>query len=131
MRRGALILAAVVALLAPAGAAAQSTSPFSSTPLPDVQSDPQPAVTVSSSSTGDDDGGLASWQEVLIVAAGGLLLVGIGWLIVGDARRRAPAGPPGPEQEATRVRREEDLRRRKERSRAATKRSRQARKRNR
>jgi hypothetical protein len=131
MRRGVLILLALAALLAPAAAVAQtSTGGALSSPLPDVQSDPQPAVTVSSSGN-DGDGGLQSWQEVLIVAAGGLLLVGIGWLIVGDARRRAPAGAPEPAQAAARVRREEDLRRRKERSRAATKRSRQARKRNR
>jgi hypothetical protein len=37
----------------------------------------------------DGNGGLATWQEVLIFCAGLVLLAGIGFAIVGDARDRA------------------------------------------
>lgn len=35
------------------------------------------------------NGGLKSWQEILIVLAGIVLIAGIGFAIVGDARERA------------------------------------------
>jgi hypothetical protein len=37
----------------------------------------------------DGNGGLKTWQEVLIFCAGLVLLAGIGFAIVGDARERA------------------------------------------
>jgi hypothetical protein len=37
----------------------------------------------------DGNGGLKTWQEVLIFCAGLVLLMGIGFAIVGDARERA------------------------------------------
>ena len=39
--------------------------------------------------TDSGNGGLKTWQEVLIFAAGVILLAGIGFAIVGDARDRA------------------------------------------
>jgi hypothetical protein len=39
--------------------------------------------------TSSGDGGLKTWQEVLIFCAGLILLAGIGFAIVGDARERA------------------------------------------
>jgi hypothetical protein len=39
--------------------------------------------------TDSGNGGLKTWQEVLIFAAGLILLAGIGFAIVGDARDRA------------------------------------------
>jgi hypothetical protein len=45
-------------------------------------------------------GGLKTWQEVLIFAAGLVLLAGIGFAIVGDARERARRVGRGREPEA-------------------------------
>jgi hypothetical protein len=39
--------------------------------------------------TTSGNGGLKSWQEILIFGAGLVLLIGIGFAIVGDARDRA------------------------------------------
>ena len=39
--------------------------------------------------TSSGNGGLKTWQEILIFAAGLILLAGIGFAIVGDARERA------------------------------------------
>jgi hypothetical protein len=39
--------------------------------------------------TSSGNGGLKTWQEVLIFTAGLILLTGIGFAIVGDARERA------------------------------------------
>jgi hypothetical protein len=87
MRRP-LALAAVLWVLAPT-AAAFAQSPFA--PLPQAQEPTQTATTSgSSSSTTDDSGGLKSWQEVLIFMGGVVLIMGIGYAIVTDARRNAP-----------------------------------------
>ncbi|HEU4976661.1 MAG TPA: hypothetical protein VFT50_16325 [Baekduia sp.] len=123
-----VLLLCVVALAAPAAASAQSSSPFA--PLPPAQpSTPAPSAPVNAGA--QDGGGLKGWQELLIVAAGGILLVGIGYAIVGDARRAAPVEEPTAELAASRAKREEDAHRRKQRARAASKRARAARKRNR
>jgi hypothetical protein len=85
--RRPLAIAAVLCLLA-APAAALAQNPFG--PLPQAQ---QPTTTTSttggSTSTGDS-GGLKSWQEILIFMGGVVLIVGIGYAIVTDARRNAP-----------------------------------------
>jgi hypothetical protein len=48
-----------------------------------------------SSSGGSDSGGLGSNAQVALFALGGVLLAGIGWVIVRDARHAAPnAGAP-------------------------------------
>src|SRR3954454_98441 len=86
MRTAATVLASAALLGAPASAFAQA-NPF--TPLPQAQSTPTEVV-VPPPSNSSDSGGLADWQEILIFGAGLILLVGIGWAIASDARRRAP-----------------------------------------
>lgn len=82
MRTAALILVSLVAL---AGPAAAQQSPFA--PLPQGQPAEPPPVVVAPDSTDD---GLKTWQELLIFGAGLILLGGIAWAIVTDARRKAP-----------------------------------------
>jgi hypothetical protein len=76
------------ALLAPAGALAQS-SPFG--PIPQAPPEPTPTVVDAGS---DDDEGLSRSQEILIGVAGFVLLIGIGYAIVRDARANAPVDDP-------------------------------------
>jgi hypothetical protein len=78
-------MVAVLALtLAPAGVAhAQIGGPSAPSPL--TQPEPPPPV-----DTGLDDEGLTSWQQALIFVAAGVVLAGIGFVIVRDARRAAP-----------------------------------------
>jgi hypothetical protein len=87
LRRRILPIAAILCLLAlPAGAWAQN--PFA--PLPQAQQ-PQPTTTTGSGSTTSSGGdGLKSWQEILIFMGGIVLIGGIGYGIVMDARRSAP-----------------------------------------
>jgi len=77
-------------LTGPTAAALAQQSPFQPLPPPS-QTTETPTVTVApppvSSSSG---GGLKSWQETLLFAAGLILLLGIGWAIASDARKRAP-----------------------------------------
>ena len=129
-RRFTLLICLVCALALPAGLAhAQDSSPFA--PLPQARPAGATPTATSSTSTTGDDGGLKGWQEVLIFAGGGILLVGIAWAIVSDARSHAPVEDDTEEQHASKLRKEEDIKRRKARNRAAEKRARQARKRNR
>jgi hypothetical protein len=127
MLRRSTLLICLLALALPVAAHAQS-SPFG--PLPPAAPAPQqtPTVTNGTTSTGDD--GLAGWQQLLIFGSGGILLLGIAWLIVRDAREVAPTITTEDQLE-TRERREADVKRRKAKNRAATKRSRAARKKNR
>ena len=127
LRRVSLLLC-LLALAVPSAAVAQSDNPFGPLQLPPVDTTPQsePQTTTSSS----DEGGLKSWQEVLIILAGGILIVGIGWAIVADARHNAPVTESEGQTEAAK-RRELDHKRRKTQARAAGKRQRAARKRNR
>ena len=89
-RLTSLIALALVAaaLLAPTAAFAQG-SPF--TPLP--QPAPQPVPTVVAADDDEDDG-LNRTQEILIGLAGVVLLGGIAWAIVRDARTNAPVDDP-------------------------------------
>jgi hypothetical protein len=87
------VLATVLALALAPAALAQG-SPFA--PLPPAQTDPGTTVqTVSGAS--NDGGGLKAWQEILIFAAGVVLIGGIGYAIVSDARERAPVKQPAPD----------------------------------
>lgn len=86
MRRTVPFLASL-ALLAPSGAALAQDNPLG--PLPQGPSSPTPTV-VAPKNSSDGGGGLETWQELLIFAAGVVLLAGIGFAIVSDARRRAP-----------------------------------------
>lgn len=126
MLRRFTLLICLAACIVPVAAHAQS-SPFAPLP-PAVTQPPAQTVTTSSTSTSDDDG-LAAWQQVLIFAGGGILLIGIAWAIVSDARSNAPVEDEAGE--AARVVREENRKRQKARNRAAAKRSRASRKRNR
>jgi hypothetical protein len=128
-RRFTLLICLLAALAVPVAAAHAQDSPFA--PLPPATTTPEETPTVSSTNTSSDDGGLKNWQELLIFAGGGILLLGIGWAIVTDARNAAPAQDDSEDTRASKAQREEDLKRRKARNRAAAKRSRAARKRNR
>jgi hypothetical protein len=86
--RRPLALAVVLFVLAPP-VAALAQSPFA--PLPPAQEPTQTATTSTGSSTNTgDSGGLKSWQEILLFMGGVVLIVGIGYAIVTDARRNAP-----------------------------------------
>jgi hypothetical protein len=86
--RRPLAIALVLGVLAPP-VAALAQSPFS--PLPPAQTQTQAPTTTSGSTTNNgDSGGLQSWQEILIFMGGVVLIVGIGYAIVTDARRNAP-----------------------------------------
>src|ERR1700754_2698944 len=75
---GALVLA--LSLAAPA--AAQNAPTLGAPETQTATAAPPPETTDSA------NGGLKTWQEVLIFAAGLILLAGIGFAIVGDARER-------------------------------------------
>jgi hypothetical protein len=86
LRRPLAIAALLCALAPPVAAVAQS--PFS--PLPQAQQPTQTATPSNNSSNNGDSGGLQSWQEILIFMGGVVLIAGIGYGIVTDARRNAP-----------------------------------------
>jgi predicted cobalt transporter CbtA len=89
IRRLVTVLVLAGALVAPSAALAQS-DPFSPLPPADESTQaPTPAVTATPT-TDTGGGGLKGWQEALIFVAGGVLIVGIGWAIVRDARKAAP-----------------------------------------
>jgi hypothetical protein len=127
MLRRVTLLLCLAALAAPAAALAQSDNPFGPLNLPPADTTPEVVTTSSASS---DDGGLKGWQEVLIILAGGVLIIGIGWAIVADARQNAPVQETE-ERSASKARQEAEHKRRKAQARAAGKRQRAARKRNR
>jgi hypothetical protein len=83
-----LLLTLVTAgLLAPAGALGQA-NPFTPLPTPAPQTDTQTQTVTST--TAAEDQGLKRWQEILMFAGGVILIIGIGYAILRDARRRAP-----------------------------------------
>lgn len=69
-------------------AAAQGANPF--VPLPQAAPDTSTLQTATSTTTSTTDDGLERWQEILIFLAGVALLAGIGFAIVGDAKKVAP-----------------------------------------
>src|SRR4051812_9910256 len=85
--RIALVLT-LAALAAPASAGAQQ--PFA--PLPPAAPDTSTAQvqTQSNPTTTTNDSGLGTLSQVALYGAGALLLFGIGWMVVRDARHRAP-----------------------------------------
>ena len=128
MLRRSTLLICLLALALPTVAHAQS-SPFA-TAAAGGHDTPRQTPTVTNSTTSSNDDGLAGWQQILLFGSGGILLLGIAWLIVRDARAVAPAVSTEDQLES-RERREADIKRRKAKNRAAAKRSRAARKRNR
>jgi hypothetical protein len=77
------LAALVLALAVAAPVAAQETPTLGA---PETQSD---AAAPPPETTDSGGGGLKTWQQVLIFSAGLILLGGIGFAIVGDARERA------------------------------------------
>jgi hypothetical protein len=108
------------------GTAVAQQDPFG--PIP--QSPPEQPAPAPAPSGADD--GLSRTQELLIGVAGIVLLVGIGWAIVRDARQAAPVDRDHPMEEPDRPKgsRRPPARRVKQ-GRAKAKAARQARKRNR
>ena len=98
-------------------------------PIPQAPPEAPPPVTVQQE---EQDDGLNRTQELLIGAAGIVLLFGIGWAIVRDARSAAPvdADHPITEREQVKGSRKPPARRVKQ-GRAKAKAARQARKKNR
>jgi hypothetical protein len=84
-----MLLIGCLALLVagPGTALAQSGAPFA--PLPQAQPH-NSTVATTTTATAADDGGLSRFQETMIFLAGVALLAGIGFAIVGDARKAAP-----------------------------------------
>jgi hypothetical protein len=78
-----LALAALAIVLACAAPAMAQNAPTLGQESTATQTAAPPDTTTSGG------GGLKSWQEVLIFAAGLILIAGIGFAIVGDARDRA------------------------------------------
>jgi hypothetical protein len=101
MRRAA-VLAAVFVLALPGVALAQGSNPFG--PLPEPQQ-PQTTTVSPTPSTSSSGSGLTSGQKTALLIGGALVIVLVGYLILRDARRRAPgrharvraaAAPPPP-----------------------------------
>ncbi len=93
-------LLCLLALLAPAGAVAQD-NPFG--PIP--QAPPQqtaPPEDEETENAFEEDEGISDRQQLLILLAGGIMVIGIAWFIIRDARRNAPAEVHrGPEEGGT------------------------------
>jgi hypothetical protein len=88
MRR-ALVLAVLALATAPAGVAHAQGNPIA--PLPQAAPDTTTVVqTPSNNTSSTDDSGLGTAGDILLYGTGLLLLLGIAWLVVRDARRRAP-----------------------------------------
>jgi hypothetical protein len=87
MRR-ALVLAVLALAVAPATAAHAQSNPLA--PLPQTPQDTTTVVQAPVNNTTTDDSGLGTTGDILLYGTGLLLLIGIAWLVVRDARRRAP-----------------------------------------
>jgi hypothetical protein len=75
-------LLAALALAAPASAQVGGGSELGA---------PEPTPVQPETATDPTDDGWAPWQTLLVTVAGIALIAGIGFVIVGDARRRAPS----------------------------------------
>lgn len=83
LRPLALVVALLAALAVPSLALGQVGGGGGQLGAPEVPDAPPPA-------TDPNDDGWAAWQTLAVTGAGVLLLIGIGFAIVGDARRAAP-----------------------------------------
>lgn len=122
-----LLVVLVCGLAAPLATAQQD--PFGGGPgaIP-VQPRQAPTVT-----TPRQDNGLPGWQTALLLATGAGLLGGVAWLIVRDARSKAPApdAARAADIERSRREREADHQRRKQGTRKKNRAARKARRQNR
>jgi hypothetical protein len=124
-RLAIILLSALLLTWAAAGTAVAQQDPFG--PIPQTPPEQPPPAPVK-----DDGGGLNRTQELLIGAAGLVLLVGIGWAIVRDARNAAPVDRDHPLDDPDRAKGSRTPpERRVKQNRAKAKAARQARKRNR
>ena len=80
-------LLCLLALFAPGAALAQGGGAFD--PIPPAP--PEQPATVAPEEGDDDDEGISDTQQLLIGLSGFVMLFGIGWAIVRDARGAAPA----------------------------------------
>ncbi|HEX2085038.1 MAG TPA: hypothetical protein VHF89_05105 [Solirubrobacteraceae bacterium] len=88
-----VVLSCVVILALPASAFAQAFEPL---PPPQPQT---PQTVIEDANAEEDDDGMSPTQQLLIGLGGFVLLGGIAWLILRDARGAAPAPSrdvPGP-----------------------------------
>ena len=125
-RRTTLIVLLTLVFAVPATGVTVAEDPFGPVPqAPPQQPPPAPAPA-------EQDEGLNRTQELLIGAAGLVLLFGIGWAIVRDARQAAPVDDEHPIDEGDRPKgTRAPPERRVRQNRAKAKAARQARKRNR
>jgi hypothetical protein len=111
-RRAGCALAAVAVLLlaAPRPAAAQLNNPLA--PLGGNQTTSTATASAATTTSGTSTGGGSTGVVALVIGVAVVLLAGIAWLIVRDARRAAPmtSRPRGapPARSADRVRRERE-----------------------
>lgn len=125
--RSSLLLVTFACLLAAPAAGAQQ-DPFGGAPAIPVQPQRTPAT-----SAQNGDNGLPGWQSALLLGAGAVLLGGVAWLIVRDARRKAPAPDTTKAADVERSRREREAehQRRKQGTRKKNRAAKQARRHNR
>jgi hypothetical protein len=83
--RPLLAVGALVLVLAAAAPAPAQQAPTLGAP----ETTPTQTAAPPETGTNAGNGGLKTWQEILIFGAGLVLLLGIGFAIVGDARDRA------------------------------------------
>jgi len=122
-------LLCLLALAAPVAAVAQD-NPFGPIPQAPPQQTAPPEQPDDSSSSSDD--GLSRSQQLLLGIAGLVLLLGIGWAIVRDARSAAPVSGRDPLESGERAKATRPPKQRRvAQGRARAKRARRARKRNR
>lgn len=124
-RATTLLLTTLLLAWAGAGTARAQQDPFGPIPQAPVE-EPEPVAVP------EEDEGLNGSQELLIGAAGLVLLLGIGWAIVRDARSAAPVDRDHPledpdRQKGSRAPRQQRVKQNRSKAKAA----RQARKRNR
>jgi hypothetical protein len=94
------VLLALLALAAPGTAVAQQ-NPFAPLPQPAPDTSTQAQAPPPTTTSSTDSGGLGTMGDVLLYGSGALLLFGMGWLIVRDARRRAPVEERAPQPKGT------------------------------
>ena len=95
------LLAPPAALASHEGQTGQPNNPFGPIPQapPEQQAPPEGEETVNPF---EQDEGISDRQQLLILLAGGIMVIGIAWFIIRDARRSAPVDVHrGPEEGGT------------------------------